>query len=410
MVAPSIYSPPPLTGYSLTEHIGVVPWDYSDEALDYNQLRLTQALEAMWSGGSFGFHKIRRGPLIWPIVCPGETFYFRCPIETNSRIGGSMFGTGGTGYIMIDDFFLPNPNTTGGMKTRFVGVNSSGEQEPVIRLNGNGFKLYGIDFYGQRYVDNGIGVGEKAIACIQCGGANIPNQGRVTITECGFHQATYGVHLLPGYISYDQQVGAAVPWSTTARLVTEESHADHFYLDQNESFNCESTIRSENQIGGFGFLVNRLTVESVSGPETVVFDWDRGGCLNANVVTINHPQATVLQLHDFSINNAWFDINGIYWDRSGSPDQSHYLTLVKQVIPTVVNGQDYYGPFDWFDWRIRMSGGLGDPDKTRYDYTRLMDVDSTLDTSDFLFDIKNLPLDNFDLVGSGPFVTPAIGS
>lgn len=380
---PSPGSAVTLFGYDAEYHIGLVPWDDTLSARTTNTTLLTAALQEMWYGGNFAFANGDPGPLLYPIIFPGSTYYFLPPVLTGTRIGGAIFGTCGGGYEMLKPQYTIEGGA-GGMRTRLIGINEGSDTEPVLRIRGSGFGVYGMDIYGREMYDWSSN-GSKAVACIQMEGGASRNPGRAIIQDCGLFEATYGIQTLAGYYN-DSNV-----------FVEDENHADLSTVTNVEFFNVDSCFRSENQ-QSIGWNFRQIFLEPVGNnpvERSTVFDIVRGGCLSATGVIINHGAATVLRIKDYSPHQASFDIRDIYRDRSPVINLDDYFTLVKH------DGTGTY------PWRVRISGACGDTDPNRFDKTRYLDINASnsIDTSNMYFDIFNLNMDEFNTAGEGPYFT-----
>jgi hypothetical protein len=300
-------------------------------------------------------------------------------------MSAALFGSGGSGYEMLDGMY--QGGSVGGLRTRLVGVNSGGQTLPVLRIRGSGFGLYGLDIYG-RQKSSWDSAGPRAVACIQMEGSAANNPGRATIRDCNLYEAQYGIQTLAGY------------YNDSDAFISDENHADLSLVDHCNFFNVESVFRSENQ-QSIHWKFHKILVESVGNVtpyETVVFDIERGGFAIADTVTINHGKVVLLRLKDYSPHQCAFDIHNIYWDRSPVSDPTNYMTLIKH------DGTGWAG----VPWRVRITGGLGDYDTTRWDASRLVQLnpDNLLGTTDMFVDVSNMPTSKFALAGSGPFRNP----
>lgn len=403
--------------YDLKDDIGLRPWDYSDAARAYNSLRLSSAIQAMWSGGDFVFKRTPRGPCLHPIKADAQTYYFDPTIETHSRIGGTIVGFGGGGYVM-DDYQFSTSGSLGGAKTRFVGVNSGSHNYPIIRLKGEAFSVHGIDFYGRRIYDlTAGGIGTKAVAGIQLEGGSAPDRGRPIIWDCNFYECEYGIHTLNGY--FDPGYNADYDFTSVVLAGNEFAHAQpkgylnagaHFHVSENHAdlpsignsgfFNVRSAIRSENQLS-LCWNVNSICVEWQGTPtDCTIFDINRGGYIHANTVVANHPMISLFKVGDWSSGtNGNMSVNNLYWDSFGvSPHPTYYFTLFNYAGP-VWHDQNLNSGIG-YSWRVRVGGGFAQVNPALYDATKLIQcAEEGIDLSDILVDIKNMPRTNFTQVG-----------
>ena len=394
-VAPMVVEP--RMEYDAEWDLGIVANKYDSTTLQNNTTKLNAALQGMWKGASVTFaHGPSPGPVIRPIRFSGKTFYFKPPILTSDKIGGCIVGTGGQSYIMSDDNY-DNQNNHGGMRTRIVGVNSTGETYPVIRLKGSGFEIRGMDILGQRLpsISGGVpqGTGDKAIACIQVEGGNSPRyRGKHVFRDLGLYMATYGIQTIPGYY-------------TGTTFTGDENHADLSYVENLSAQGVASVFRSENQLS-LGWNFNQVEVGSAAydGSPVTIFDIQRGGQLFANSILIDSPNCVLINTHDFSPYTNNFNITNILWDNYDFGVHTYYLTLFK-----------YSGTTDasWLFWNVRITGSLAEYDVAEYDETKLIDIPGTLTKAacNIFTDIQHLPTEidsghggaEFTISGSGPW-------
>jgi len=385
-----------LTVYNAETQIGLVPNDTNSTVAAANTTKLSNALKAQWTGGSFTFADGTVGPVLKPIWLPPKAFFFKGTIETSDRMGGALIGAG-FGYEMIEAAFTAEA-TLGGITSRMIRIDgdvTTGGNTAVLRIRGVGFHLQGLEIYGRRWPtgEPGIGaVGTKTPSGIEVEGkAGVTNNqcGRPIIKDIGIYECTYGIKALGGYYS-------------SGSFVTEESHADMGYVEDVEFFAVDSCFRSENQQAvawTFNKIVNNVH-NNTPGDESIIFDIVKGGNIIATNVVINHNKCTILQVDEFAPADKRIEIYGFKWDSFGAADD--YLTLFKY------NGDYPSNDAQILKWSVRMTGHIGNENPT-YDETVLFDIPSEYDalfpTWDLKFDVSNMPLDDFQSV-DGTWVVP----
>jgi hypothetical protein len=375
--------------YDAEAQIGLVPNNASPGVAAANTARLNLALSAMWSGGKYFFIDRPAGPVLLPIGFSGKAFYFKGTIITSARIGGSLIGTG-RGYEMSEVGYAAD-SFYGGLTTRLIRIDGE-TGGPFIRLCGAGFTLEGFELWGRRLIlgGAGAGVGTRTQSLIEVEGRSFPaNSGRHVLRNLSLNEAQYGIRALAGY--YD----------TNGVFQAHENHADNTLVQNIETFGIiNSVFRSENgQAVSWRFDTVRVN-DFGYGEEPIVFDIVRGGNLIADHVQLNLGKVTVLKVTDPLAPNAnRYDIHLAYWDHDGS--SSNYLTLFKFAGADTADASGY-------KWCVRMTGHINNPSSS-YLSNKLVEISSgavNFPKNDLLFDITNMPLTNFTVVGGGPFYHP----
>lgn len=385
----AVISTRPPVMYDAEYHIGLVPWENTALVREANTEILNSALDNMHYNGNFEFAHGEPGPVLYSINCPGKTYYFKPPIKTGTKIGGSIFGTGGSTYIMLDGQFTWGPGL-GGMKTRFIGINDNGDEEPLLRVRCNGFEINGIDLYGGQLIDWDSDP-QKAIACIQVEGRISNVCGQVKIVNCGIFESTYGIQTIPGYYD-DNNV-----------FQSDENHSDNSIVDGCVFANVNSCFRSEN-LQGLNWDFRNIIIGGAGNHQpkkTIVFDMETSGFILANRVIINYAPIVLIRVNSYSPHVCNMEVSGVYTDRDSTPKRSDYWTLFSY------EGTGYYEVPGTNPWRVRIQGGFGDYNFSRWDTSRLIysnpNSPLALDLSDIYVDMLNLPTDCLTLAGEGPF-------
>jgi hypothetical protein len=366
--------------YDLERDIGVVPG--STSAATANRTKLTNALNAMWAGGSFTFANGTVGPVLKPIRAKGGTFYFNGTIETAIRTGGALHGANGLPVEFADDQFGTG-GTYGGLNTRFVRLDGQNGGS-VFRIRGVGFEVSGIQFFGRRWtLASGSPSGTKTPVAIEVESRTTPPAGRHVIRNCQLFDCDTGIYALDGYYS-------------NGVLVQQEIHADLCTV-QNVACEDVDTFFVSNNLQCLGWRFDHITFNG----NGVLFDYITGGNPFITDVYINGLQNTLFKVTEVTADNAnRFEAYGIHWDHT-TANAANYLRLFHYAG---ANGD----ATDW-RWSVRVTGSINNPNTT-YDATQLVKIGAgatSFPKSDLLFDVLNMPTSGFTIVGSGPWYKPS---
>lgn len=381
--------------YCDAEHdVGLVANDSSDRVAARNTVRLNAALNNQRTSGAFRALDGKTSPVVYPIQFSAKQFFFADPVVTPVRIGGAMFGSGGRSYPMVAPLY--DIDSVGGAVTRLTWIDGAPDST-CIRLRGCGFTIGNIQINGRPYdadqgAGEGPGSGTKAHAGIEIEGRGSPvATGGHAITNCLISDCTNGVLARAGY------------YNDAGVFVSDENHADTSTVSNTIFYSNVSCFRSESQ-QALDWRFYNMAVSCWGGAgqvPTTVFDFFRGGNVQAYGVTLLHPQATLLSVDNYSPWANRFDIHGVYRDRYAS-NAEYYLTLFKYAgegFPTA----EYLGDSSFLDWSVRVTGNLPQTGG-EYDTSRLIDITPgsvNFPLDDLLFDVKRMPTDDFESVGGG---------
>src|SRR4051812_22304188 len=353
--------------YDAEADIGLIPG--SQPAAKANTARLTAALEAEWPGGKFKFVNGQAGPVLYPIRAAGKEFFFAGTIKTGRHVGGTLLGMAGRVW----------PTTSGGPHggavTRFTRIDGQAGGA-ILRLGGNGFVVEGIEFRGRPYMADPTGegplAGTKTPVGIEVEGHAPPATGLHVIRNCTIDECTYGICARAGY--YDE----------SEKFVPYENNADNSIVDGVVFFNCNSCFRSENQqtvLWSFRDIVVGFWGGRGLAP-VIVCDIVRGGDIWINGLSLNHPQATLFQVQDYSHHTQLLTCQNLKWDHGEKPE---YFTLFKYAGPNADLASK--------KWTVRISGHLGDSEtKPSVDPEKMIDVPAGFPIDDIRVDVARLPV------------------
>jgi hypothetical protein len=353
--------------YDAEADIGLIA--QSQAAAKSNTERLTAALEAQWPGGKFKFANARVGAVLYPIRVAGKEFFFSGTIMTGRHVGGTVLGMAGRCW----------PTTSGGpiggAITRFTRIDGEAGGA-ILRLRGNGFVVDGIEFRGRPYILDATGegpsTGTKTPVGIEVEGHAPPATGLHVIRNCTIDECTYGICARAGY--YDD----------LERFVAYENNADNSIVDGVVFFNCNSCFRSENQ-QAVAWSLRDITIGFWGGrglSPVIVCDIVRGGDVWINGLSLNHPQATLFQVQDYSHNTQLLTCENLKWDHGEKPE---YFTLFKYAGPNADLASK--------KWTVRISGHLGDSEtKPSVDPEKMIDVPAGFPIDDIRVDVARLPV------------------
>jgi len=377
--------------YDAEYHIGLIPDD--DTEGDYNAEVLNAAADAMWPGGDFDFSNGGSGPVLKPISFAAKRFYFSDTIKLRKSLGAKFIGATKAPYPVPDNTY--ELGGQGGMSTRFIRTNGGGS---VIRIRGAETEISRIEFRSRDYPEDGTSsgptAGTRTTAAIEIEGNNTISTGRPLIEHCTFLDFPKAICGLDGY--YDDNDD----------FVTNENHVDNGKVSNCKFYNCQSGWWSNNwQAVNWNFDNCEVGYFGGSGViPCVLIDAVRGGHHHLTGITaLNHPQVTLFRISNglsgsgsrfYSPYHSDFICDNFNWDRFVDP--TAYITLF-----------DYAGPVfpdvSFMEYTVRCKGALN-ATGAECDLTQLVkfgDGTSTfkMPRTDLLFDVKNMPTDDFTQIG-----------
>jgi hypothetical protein len=370
--------------YDAELDIGLVASDPSPTTAASNTAKLNAALAAMHAGGSFTFavgHPHpgpNSGPVLEEISFAAKNFAIVPPIKTAPRTGGGMHGVGGRTNIYPDSAYSA-AGPYGGAVTRLSAIGGDGED--VIVLCGSGFRLRGFQINGRRWINAekggtfAPGRARSAIAVEGRGGIYGTPTCFNTIEDITIQGCRYGILALSDFTRND---GTRQPF---------ENNADQLSIERVSFWGVESCYRSLNQqaVGSSG---RDWSINAIDNKEVTVLDIMRGGNFTLSNPVLNAHQVVLINLRDYSQNNARITVSDFKWD-FGMERPLMYLTLVKYSgRPQGANA---------FKWGIRITGHM--PRQSGYAKARLIEAGAA-PTDDWWFDITGMPTEGMERIGS----------
>lgn len=376
---------------SAEEDLGIRP--YNKAAATRNSELLTSALENAYPDGRFAFRNRKPGPVLTDIGFLGKEYYFNCggyKLRTGVRTGGRIKGSGGSSTpLPSGQYFIGGGQTYGGCDTIFTRLDPL-TGGPFFLIRNQNFGISDVNIYGQEYVSGfPQASGHNAIG-FEIEGRDATDTGHHMFNKVSLCFCNDGIVFRNGY------------YNNGFQFVENENHANDSSIKGIKFFSPgNSCIKSYNQ-QAVNWDIDDCHVGWLGeGPEIKFLDIVKGGDIYVNNLKMNYHRTTLIQVQEYTHYNAYFNITNLKWDGMINSGDQYYMTLFK-----------YNGPLwtdmSWVKWTLRVTGHFGEPDGTKYDESKLIIVPTgrNFNVSDMLFDIRNLPTQNFDLVGSGPWYRP----
>lgn len=371
---------PPVT-YDAEYHLGLIAEDSSGDTRAYNTATLNTALEGMHRNGNVTLAHGGVGPLMRPISFTAKNFHFNAPIITPTRLGGGLIGSPSWGPIGTNSQFQSG-SSVGGLRTRltFTGNNSQGYA--AIRVRGGGFVIENLDIMASAAGDNDI-----PTSCIEIEARANPETNYNIIRNCSLTGSVAGIEASYTFLNDSNELEVA------------EGGGAHGVVDNVSFTNLDYFFVSGNA-NARHWHFNNIVGSETTAKETTVFKLTRGGAITANGVKLGISKATLFDVENYSRSSQRLVCDNLYWDERTTG--SHYLSLFKYSGST--------GDASSKHWMARVTGMIDNtPSSPTYDTSKFIQVSAlalNFPLDDLLFDISNLPLDHFRLVGNGPWVRP----
>lgn len=364
MIGKVITLPPKVSyAWDAERDIGIVPFDATLSTADFNTEQLNLALAAMWHGGSFTFMDGSTGPVLRPIHFQGKSFYFSQTINFSNRLGSPICGSGSARMKRTEGDF-DTGGTAGGCVTSFFRVDGGTGNTQFVKMPSGCVSMMDLDLYAKRTSE-----GTRTSVGIEIGGRVSPPSGRHTISNVGMYDFETGIDCVP---------------------TPDNEHADLCMFNNLWSLGCDTFYRSSTLQACWHIFLHPY-IEQGANPLTCFDIVSSGGKFEVYSLNVGAEKVKVLRTVDgLAPNLNRFSI-GFSWDHSQA-SMNNYCTLYENA-----GSSD-----DLLD--LRMTGHINNP-QTTYDESKLV-LRGNTPASGLLFDITNLPKDNFTILGSGPWYRP----